>query len=44
MLYLSKEATNKDDQLKTQMLLSFQDDESKSSEKIWVEKGFFGDH
>ena len=43
MLYLSKEATSKDQQLKTQMLLSFQDDESKGSEKIWLESGFFGD-
>ena len=43
MLYLSKEATCKDQQLKTQMLLSFQDDESKGSEKIWLESGFFGD-
>ena len=43
MLYLSKEATSKDQQLKTQMLLSFQDDESKGSEKIQLESGFFGD-
>ena len=43
MLYLSKEATSKDQQLKTQMLLSFQDDKSKGSEKIWLESGFFGD-
>ena len=40
MLYLSKEATSKDQQLKTQMLLSFQDDESKSSENIWLERVF----
>ena len=40
MLYLSKEATSKDQQLKTQMLLSFQDDESKSSENIWLETVF----
>ena len=43
MLYFSKEATNKDNQLKTQMLVSFQDDESKGSEKVWLESGFFGD-
>ena len=43
MLYLSKEATSKDQQLKTQMLLSFQDDESKGSEKIWLGSTFFGD-
>ena len=42
MLYLSKEGSSKDQQLKTQMLLSFQDDESKGSEKIWQESGFFG--
>ena len=40
MLYLSKEATSKDQQLKTQMLLSFQDDESKGSEKIWLGSSF----
>ena len=43
MLYFSKEATNKDNQLKTQMLVSFQDDESKGSEKVWLESVFFGD-
>ena len=43
MLLFSKEATNKDNQLKTQMLVSFQDDESKGSEKVWLESGFFGD-
>ena len=43
MFYFSKEATNKDNQLKTQMLVSFQDDESKGSEKVWLESGFFGD-
>ena len=43
MLYLSKEATDKDHQLKTQMIVSFQDDESKGSEKTWVENVFFGD-
>ena len=43
MLYFSKEATNKDNQLKTQMLVSFQDDESKGSEKVWLESSFFGD-
>ena len=40
MLYFSKEATNKDNQLKTQMLVSFQGDESKGSEKVWLESGF----
>ena len=43
MLYLSQEATNKDQQLKLQMLILFQDNETKGSEKIWVERGFFGD-
>ena len=43
MLYLSKEATNKDHQLKTQMVVSFQDDELKGSEKVWLESVFFGD-
>ena len=36
--FISKEATNKNNQLKTQMLVSFQDDESKGREN-----GFFGD-
>ena len=31
MMILSKEASNKDQQLKTQMLVSFQDDESKNT-------------
>ena len=43
MLDLSKKATSKDTQLKSQMLLSFNDNESKGSEKIWKEFGFFGD-
>ena len=30
-MLLSKESTNKDEQLKTQMLVSFQDDESKGT-------------
>ena len=42
-LYLSKEATSKDLQLKSQMVLSLTDDESKGSEKIWKEFGFFKD-
>ena len=41
MLYFSREATNKHNQLKTQMLVSFQDDESKGSEKVWLESVFF---
>ena len=43
MLYLSKEATNKDHQLKTQMIVSLNDDKSKGSERMWLESGFFGD-
>ena len=43
MLELSKKVTSKDTQLKPQMLLSFNDDEPKGSEKIWKEFGFFGD-
>ena len=42
-LYLSKEANSKDLQLKSQMVLSLTDDESKGSEKIWKEFGFFKD-
>ena len=34
MMILSKEATSKDLQLKTQMVLSFQDDESKNTERV----------
>ena len=44
MLFL-KEASNKDTQLKSQLLMSFTDDhdlESKGGEKIWIEFGFFG--
>ena len=33
-MLLSKESTNKDEQLKTQMLVSFQDYESKGTEKL----------
>ena len=44
MTLLSKEAINKDQQLKTQMLVSFQDDKSKSSEHVWLKSGFFVDH
>ena len=43
VLYLSKEATSKDPQLKTQIILSLQDIEPKDTENIWIESGFFGD-
>ena len=42
-MLLSKEATNKDTQLKTQLVMSFTDDDSKGLERIWIESGFFGD-
>ena len=42
-MYLSQEVTSKDQQLKTQMAVSFQDEETKNSEKIWQERGFFDD-
>ena len=42
-MLLSKEATNKDTQLKTQLLMSFTENNSKGSERIWIESGFFGD-
>ena len=44
MVFLYKEASNKDQQLKTQVMISFQDDESKSTEQVWQESGFFNDH
>ena len=43
MLFLSKEASNKDEQLKTQMIVSFEDDDSKNSKNVWPENGFFDD-
>ena len=43
-MFLSKEASNKDQQLKTQMFASFQDDESKNTEHVWQESDFFDDH
>ena len=44
-MLLSKEASNKDTHKKSQLLMSFTDDdnlESKGGEKIWIEFGFFG--
>ena len=43
-MFLSKEASNKDQQLKTQMTISFQDDEAKNTEHEWQESSFFDDH
>ena len=40
MMYLSQEVTGKDQQLKTQTAVSFQDDETKNNEKVWQESGF----
>ena len=43
LMLLSKEANTKDTQLKSQLLLSFKDDEqSKGGENIWLQSGFFG--
>ena len=41
-MLLSKEATNKDTQLKTQLLMLFTENDSKGSERIWIKLGFFG--
>ena len=43
MLFLSKEATSKDQQLKTQMLISLKDDESKKTETVWKGNAFFNE-
>ena len=43
MLFLSKEASNKDEKLKTQIFVSFEDDNLKNSENVWLESGFFDD-
>ena len=43
-MYLSKEATNKDQCLKMQMMLSLDKENSaNNSEKIWSSNKFFGD-
>ena len=43
-LYLSKEATEKDRQMKMQMLMAIDNKkQSLASESIWVSNGFFGD-
>ena len=42
-MYLYKEPTSKDLQLKSHMVFSGTDDQSKGSEKIWKDHGFFGD-
>ena len=43
MMFLSKEESSKDAQLKTQMFSSLTNDKSKGSQKIWKEFVFFGD-
>ena len=44
MLILSKEAFNKDENFKLQMMLSMKDDKSESqTELVWKDSGFFGD-
>ena len=43
-MFLSKEVTSKDQQLKTQMALSFEDDGSKNTENVWQESGSFDDY
>ena len=44
MLILSKEAFNKDENFKLQMMLSMKDDKSESqTELVWKDNGFFGD-
>ena len=40
MMYLSKGATNKDQSLKIQMMVSIIKDESSNAEKIWKKTGF----
>ena len=44
MMFLSKEASNKDERLKMEMLLSMKDDNGENStERVWKENCFFGD-
>ena len=44
MMFLSKEASNKDVTLKSQMMVSLKDDKAKSSsECVWMENAFFKD-
>lgn len=40
-MYLSKEATEKDRQLKMQMFMSIDKSDSSASEQIWQNNGFF---
>ena len=43
MMYLSKDAKNKDQSLKMKLLLSTDDEAAVSTELIWKRSGFFGD-
>ena len=43
MFFLSIEATSKYQQLKTQMLISLNDDEFKKTETVWKGNGFFNE-
>ena len=43
MLFLPKEASTKDQQLKSQTMISFKNDDSKKAECAWKENGFFND-
>ena len=43
MMYLSKGATNKDQSLKIQMIVSIIKDESSNTDKIWKKNRFFED-
>lgn len=43
MFFLPKEASTKDQQLKSQTMISFKNDDSKKAEYAWKENGFFND-
>ena len=43
MFLLSKEVTSKDQELKTQMLISLKHNESKKTETVWPGNGFFNE-
>ena len=43
MMYLSKDAKNKDQSLKMKLLLSTDDKAAVGTELIWKRSGFFGD-
>ena len=42
-MYLSKETTEKGRQMKMQMLMTIDNNDSSASEKIWLTNGFFED-